>query len=120
MDVSKLPILISDPAQQAEKNVYKNKQIDMIYWATGINSFHNLKTNHDFFKVLLTIFKWPNMNETHIYANTRVYPLNGFLNLAVAAELITNIPSKSYKGNNPGYRMTKLGIAFLKQNGLID
>ena len=26
MDISKLPILIADPAQQAEENVYKNKQ----------------------------------------------------------------------------------------------
>ena len=120
MDVSKLPILISDPAKQAEKNLYKNEQKNMICWATGISNFHDIKVNHDFFKVLMIIFKWPNMNETHIYANTRVYPLNGFLNLAVAAELITNIPPKSYKGNNPGYRMTKLGIALLKQNGLID
>ena len=120
MDISKLPILIANPAKQAEENLYKNKEMDLVCWATGISNFHDIKVNHDFFKVLMIIFKWPNMNEGHIYANDRVYPLNGFLNLAVAAKLITNIPPKSYKGNNPGYRITKLGIAFLKQNGLID
>ena len=121
MDIENLPILIADPAQQAEENVYKNKQIDMLYWSTGITSFHDLETNHDFFKILLTIFKYPNMNEAHINANSKIraYPINGYVPLAAAAELITNIPPKNYKGNNPGYRITKLGIAFIKQFNLI-
>ncbi len=121
MDISKLPILIVDPAQQAEENVYKNKQMDMLYWSTGITNFHDLKTNHDFFKVLLIILKYPNMNEAHIYANAKIkaYPINSYVPLAKAAELITNIPPKNYKGNNPGYKITKLGMAFLKQFDLI-
>jgi len=97
MNTPKISVAIIDPAQQANENLHKNKEMNLVCWATGISNFHDIKVNHDFFKVLMIIFKWPNINKGHIYANARVYPLNGFINLAVAAKLITNIQPKVIK-----------------------
>lgn len=128
MNVSIIPILIANPAKQAEENLLKFKPSLMVwdgsysslYDHNGKSKFRDMKPNDNLSKILLTILKWPNMNRGSIYANTRIHSVVEILDLASSAGLVTNIPPKSYKGNNPGYRITKLGMALLKQNGLID
>ena len=135
MDVTNLPLLIMNPAAQAEKNLddalnnpdleYKDHRhyIGFLGEHTKPN-FSALEATHGLGKLLLAVKKWPNASWNHVYTisgfSTRISP-SDFYNLTCYAEyarLITDKPPKSYKGTKPGIRLTWLGHALLKQNGL--
>jgi len=123
MDISKLPIQIADPIRQAEKNILKStpKSYYDLSWPNGIPSLRNMTHKDPLSKVLFTIIKYPNMNWCHIYKNCGLKYFQGdYIQFAHFAGLITNKVPKTYKGSNPGYRITSLGLNVLKQNGLID
>lgn len=126
MDVSKLPILIVNPAVQAEKNLKEHLDTRMplaIYWADRPD-FFALDPGKGLGRLLVTIKKYPNATWNHVYTIsglTRQMHAGDFYNLSCYAEyakLITDKPPKTYKGNKPGLRLTKLGHLLLKQSGI--
>lgn len=126
MDVSKLPILIVNPAAQAEKNLKEHLDTRMplaIYWADRPD-FFALDPEKGLGRLLVTIKKWPNATWNHVYnisGLTRQMHAGDFYNLSCYAEyakLITDKPPKTYKGSKPGLRLTKLGYLLLKQSGI--
>ena len=124
MNIPKLEIQITEPIAQAEINILKHAP-SCYYefsWPTGKPDLYYLNSKNGLGKVLLVIMKYPNMNWNHIYMNSDVKHwkwAGDYIQLAYFAGLITNKVPKTYKGNNPGYRITKLGLAVLKQNELI-
>lgn len=122
MNVSKLQIKIVDPAKEVEKNLAKltlarRRELN---WPYGMPNFRNIQKSDGLGRVLLTVMKYPNMSWIHIVnvANLR-YGLQDYVLLAQYAGLITNKVPKRYKGSNPGFRITQLGLALLKYNNLI-
>ncbi len=138
MNVSKLPIMIADPAAQVERNFNKYAQ-EFKAWAgfrhymesTGcleIMKIRRLNSEKGLGRVLLEIKKTPNIDDFSINADLqyeKVYNVGECLTFACITELITSKESKPtrwslYSKPAIRYHITDLGEALLKQNGLID
>ena len=138
MNVSKLPIMIADPAAQVERNFNKYVQ-EFKEWAgfrhymesTGcleIMRLRHLNSENGLGIVLLEIKKTPNIDDFSINADLqykKVYNVGECLTFACITELITSKKSEPtrwslYSKPSIRYHITDLGEALLKQNRLID
>jgi len=136
MDVSKLPILITDPTKEAINN-FLNSDLVCFYkerydtFNTSANYklefFYNLVSDKDLGKLLLYVYKHPNIklsaldkkiknyNDFQLLSN--VYATFNIINIAIGSKLIKKTETK----HKFEYliSITDLGMQVLKQNGLI-
>lgn len=138
MDISKLPILIADPALTANQNIEEHKSLMMniSYGILGLikkqfYDFHEISKDADTVGAyLFYIFNNPGKGDFKIIYDVQSNKNNfnvGAYNLTYLthAKLIEERPVKKYRDNvgqwvSKGFYITKLGIAVLKQNGLIE
>lgn len=136
MDVSKLPILIADPTKEAINNFlnsdlvcfYKERYNAFNEADYKLDFFYNLVSDKNLGKLLLYVYKHPNIklsaldkkiknyNDFQLLSN--FYATFNIINIAIGSKLIKKMETK----HKFEYliSVTELGMQILKQNGLID
>jgi len=140
MDVSRLPIMIANPAEQAER--YYTEGMNNWKERLGINEFHyhffknatdlklhDLVPNEGVGKLLLIVNKYPNIDRYEFFHRLGTHPVREgeLLEVGCMAKLINH---KTVKANSTidghnitvsreVFNVTKLGLDVMKQNGLI-